>query len=104
MQSAYWYITERGEFKYNPVEWDEANTSRFEHAINLIVNNVRAGRFPANPGGDHPKAMAANCALCSFDAICPVDRRRHWDQIKLDPQLADYVALSEGAEEDGQIA
>ena len=104
VQSAYWYITERGEFKYNPVEWDEANTSRFEHAINLIVNNVRAGRFPANPGGDHPKARAANCALCSFDAICPVDRRRHWDQIKLDPQLADYVALSEGAEEDGQIA
>ncbi len=101
VQSAYWYITERGEFKYNPVDWDEANVERFEHAINLIVNNVRAGRFPANPGGDHHRATAANCAYCSFDAICPVDRRRHWDQIKLDPQLADYVELSEGPSDDG---
>ena len=102
VQSAYWYITERGEFKYNPVDWDERNTARFEDAINLIVDNVRAGRFPANPGGDHHRARAANCAFCSFDAICPVDRRRHWDQVKHDPQLADYLELAEGADEDGR--
>lgn len=104
VQSAYWYITERGEFKYNPVDWDEANTARFEHAVNLIVNYIKAGMFPANPGGDHHRARAANCAFCSFDAICPVDRRRHWDEIKLDPQLADYVKLSEGPSEDDQDA
>ena len=104
VQSAYWYITERGEFRYNPVAWDRQNTERFEYAVNLIMDNIGAGRFPANPGGDHHRASAANCAFCSFDAICPVDRRRHWDQVKLDPQLTDYVELSEGPDQDGQNA
>ncbi len=96
VQSAYWYITERGKFQYNAVEWNRENTDRFERAINLIVNHVRAGRFPANPGGEHRDARGEHCAFCSFDAICPVDRRRRWEQIQLDPQLADYVGLTEG--------
>ena len=100
VQSAYWYITERGEFKYNPVDWDEANTARFRDAIELIVDHVRAGRFPANPGGEHRAARGEHCAFCSFDAICPVDRRRRWEQVKLDPQLASYVELSEGRDEE----
>ena len=100
VQSAYWYITTRGEFKYNSVDWDEENVQRFEEAINLIVENIRAGHFPANPGADDHRAMAKNCAFCSFDAICPADRRTHWQQIKLDPSLSDYVRLSEGPDED----
>ena len=103
VQSAYWYITQRGEFKYNPVEWDEANSKRFEEAINLIADNVRSGYFPANPGGDHHRSLAENCAYCSFDAVCPADRRAHWQQIKLDPRLTDYVQLTEGpAEEEAE--
>lgn len=98
--SAYWYITERGDFAYNPVEWNETQTEQFESAVNLIANDVRAGQFPANPGDVHPRAPGANCARCSFDAICPVDRSANWQRIKADPRLAGYIELSEGPDKE----
>jgi hypothetical protein len=104
VDSAYWYISERGEFKYNPVEWNPEKTAGFARAVNLIVDHVRSGRFPANPGGEDHRARGAHCAFCSFDAICPADRRRHWDRIKLAPELADYVELSEGPDEEASEA
>jgi len=98
VRSAYWYITERGDFTYNAVEWNAENTKRFQWAINLIIENIRAGRFPANPGDAHHRSRGQHCMFCSFDAICPVDRRRHWQNIQAAPQLADYLALSEPPE------
>lgn len=96
MRTAYWFITERGQFKFNEVHWDEQNRARFRHAVSLIVDNIRAGRFPANPGDEFRAARGEHCAYCSFDPICPADRRRHWERIRLDPQLAEYIELSEG--------
>ena len=98
VQSAYWYITERGEFKYNQIVWDEAKTGRFTDTINLIAKHIRAGRFPANPGAEHHQAIAEHCTHCSFDPVCPANRRQHWDQIKLDPDLEDYLELTEPPE------
>ncbi len=98
VQSAYWYITERGEFKYNQIVWNEENTERFTDTINLIAKHIQAGRFPANPGADHFQAIAEHCTYCSFDAVCPANRRQHWDQIKLDPDLEDYLELTEPPE------
>lgn len=98
--SAYWYITERAQFRYNPVEWDEEKSTAFDTAVNLIVNNIRAGRFPANPGDDDHRSQKANCKFCSFDAICPVDRSANWKQTRLDPSLAEYLLLTEGPSEE----
>ena len=98
--SAYWFITERGNFTLNAVEWNAENTERFEWAINLIIDQVRAGRFPANPGGEQHRARGEHCAYCSFDAICPADRRSRWERIKGDPQLAEYIALSADLDEE----
>ena len=100
VQSAFWFITERGEFKFNQVDWDAEHNERFRQTINLIVENIREGRFPQNPGVSADRGRGANCNICSFDAICPDDRRRHWNRIKRDPQLADYVKLAEGTAED----
>ena len=100
VDSAYWFISERGRFKYNPVQWNEANTDRFARAVNLIVDNVRAGRFPANPGADDHRDRNSNCRFCSFDAICPADRSANWKQIRLDPRLTAYRELTEGPSEE----
>ena len=96
VRSAYWYITERGGFAFNEVSWGEDTSARFESVVNLIIDNVKQGRFPANPGEEHRRARGRHCAYCSFDAICPAERRSYWERIRLDPQLADYVELSEG--------
>ena len=95
VRSAYWYITERGRFAFNEVLWDEEKNARFQSAVNLIIDNIKQGRFPANPGDDDRRARGAHCEYCSFDDICPADRRRHWERVRLDPQLAEYVELSE---------
>ena len=94
--SAYWFISDRAGFAYNPVDWDEPNTERFLQAVNLITNNIRAGRFPANPGTDDHRARDSNCRHCSFDTVCPADRAARWKQNRLDPVLADYLELSDG--------
>ena len=113
VQSAYWYITERGEFKYNQIVWNEENTERFTDTINLIAKHIRAGRFPANPGAEHHQAIAEHCAHCSFDPVCSADRSESWDRIKFDPErpekkqgsnpepnpeLTDYCLLTEPPE------
>ena len=95
--SAYWFITERGGFKFHDVTWGPEQRARFEDTINLIADGIRAGQFPANPGGPGRKTNGDHCELCSFDAICPADRRVTWGRIKDDPALADYVELAEGS-------
>ncbi len=99
IDSAYWFITRRGNFQFNAVPWHEVNQSRFEQAIHLIAEHIQAGRFPANPGKPHRSALGEHCAFCSFNAICPADRREHWDAIRGDPRLADYVVLAQPPEE-----
>ena len=100
LTSAYWYITQRGEFTFSEVTWDAENRRRFEGVINLIADNIRAGHFPANPGGPGRGTPGEHCEFCSFNAICPPDRREHWEQIKLEPRLAAYVALAEPDEDE----
>ena len=95
VRSAYWYITERGGFAFNEVRWDKENYARFESVVNLISEHIKQGRFPANPGDDDNRGRGSHCTYCSFDAICPTDRRRHWERNRRDPQLASYVELSE---------
>ena len=93
--SAYWYITTRGDFTFNEVSWDAQNRARFDDVLKLIADGIRSGRFPANPGADSRNSAGRNCEFCSFNAICPADRREHWEQVRSDPRLAAYVELAE---------
>ncbi len=94
--SAYWFITERGKFKLNQIDWDWDRNEEFRGAVNLIISHIRGGVFPARPGGDG-RSRKNNCTFCSFDEICPADRRRRWERIEMDPLLAEYVELSDDA-------
>lgn len=96
VRSAYWYVTERGGFAFNEVPWNDENSTRFRSVVNLVIDNINQGRFPANPGEEYRRTRGRHCAYCSFDAVCPAERRRNWERIRLDPELADYVELSEG--------
>lgn len=95
VRSAYWFISDRGGFQFNQVIWDEEKDERFRDTINLIARHIRQGLFPARPGSDNPRSRDNNCTYCSFDAICPADRRSRWERMREAPELADYVALSE---------
>ena len=98
--SAYWYITTRGDFTFSEVSWDAQNRDRFDEVLNLIADGIRSGRFPANPGAVSRNSPGRHCDFCSFSAICPADRREHWEQLRNDPRLAAYVDLAEPEEDD----
>ena len=93
VQSAYWFISERAEFAFNGLTWDAPSDERVRDTIGLIMRYIRDGLFTARPGSDD-RTRDNNCRFCSFDPICPVDRRARWRKIRDDPRLADYVALS----------
>ena len=98
VQSGYWFITERGGFNFNGVAWNEDNVRAFRDTVNLIMRHIREGLFPQRPGAED-RTRENNCRFCSFNEVCPADRRARWDRIKEDQRLAGYVALSEDAEE-----
>jgi len=93
VRSAYWFITERAEFALSEVTWDAANDEQVRDTIDLIMRYIREGLFTARPGSDD-RTRQNNCRFCSFDAICPIDRRARWRKIRDEPRLADYVELS----------
>ncbi|MCY3568533.1 MAG: PD-(D/E)XK nuclease family protein [Chloroflexi bacterium] len=93
VQSAYWFITERAGFAFNEVTWDASKDEQVSDTINLIMRYIRDGLFIARPGSDD-RSRDNNCRFCSFDPICPVDRRARWRRVRNEPRLADYVALS----------
>lgn len=100
VQSGYWFITERGGFNFNGVAWNDANVHAFRDTVNLIMRHIREGLFPQRPGDDNERSRDNNCTYCSFNEVCPADRRSRWDRIKGDQRLAGYVGLSEDPEED----
>jgi hypothetical protein len=57
--------------------------------VNVIVQGIAAGYFPANPG-----AGKQNCKICDFDNLCSVRREAVWERKRRDPRLSPYVALA----------
>ncbi len=94
LSTAYWFITERGEFRVRTVEWDSDNHDRFVDVLGRIIDGIDRGLFPAHPGGD-AQFGPENCRYCPYDTVCPSDRQYVWNATKQDRRLARYVNLVE---------
>lgn len=94
VESAYWYISERGGFVRDEVELDEITGDRFREVVGQIVGGIDRGIFPAVPGDpDWFSGTDANCAFCDFDDLCPSQRAAHADAKDGAPELAVFHAL-----------
>ena len=91
----YWFITERGEFKSAPSEPFDINDpetlNRFRDGVSAIIQGIRSGAFPANPG---PQGWSNNCTHCDFNTLCQSRRFRLWEQKKQDELLSGYLSLT----------
>ena len=94
VESAYWYVSQRGGFGRDAVALDEETSERFRAVVGQIVEGIDGGIFPAAPG--EPSWLhntEANCAYCPFDDLCPVDRGAQYDA-KIDaPELEHFHGL-----------
>ncbi len=102
VRAAYWFATARGGFQFAPHGYldigDERANRRFREGVSTIVEGIRRGLFPANPG-PQDRGSGANCRFCDFDSLCPARRDEIWEAKRADPVLSGYVALAGGDEE-----
>ena len=105
VRAAYWFATTRGGFRFAPAEhFDITNDEvreRFQQGVSTIVEGIRGGVFPANPG-PLDRDTPVNCRYCDFNTLCPSRRVEMWDRKRSDPSLAGYLSLSTASEEAAQ--
>ena len=104
VRAAYWFTTNRGRFRFFPsqyfnIDYDETS-ERFRYGVSAIVEGIRAGVFPANPGALGDRGQPENCRFCDFDSICPSRRIDIWERKQKDPLLDSYLRLASGESAD----
>jgi ATP-dependent helicase/nuclease subunit B len=88
---AYWFVSEKGNFKQICYDLDPAALQRFSDVVTVLVDGVEAGLFPARPGEKNK-----NCTFCDFTSMCPGDREVSWAKVRDAAELSSYVNLTEG--------
>ncbi len=100
VRAAYWFTTTGGGFRFYPQGYfnigDEATARRFRDGVSAIVEGIRQGVFPANPGNPSGQGGPENCRFCDFDSLCPSRRTEIWERKSSDPLLDSYRQLSDG--------
>ena len=103
VSAAYWFTTARGRFRLYPPDYfeidNEETVRRFRYGVSTIVDGIRHGVFPANPGLPE-QGKPANCRFCDFDLLCPSRRADIWERKKTDPMLTAYRQLADGEAEE----
>ena len=95
LRAEYWFISANGGYTRVPVTLDAIEV-QFRDTVQAIVEGVRGGVFPANPG---PPGFGGpeNCRHCDFQRICPTNKLALWERKGDAPQAAAYKTLSGGA-------
>ncbi|MBK5289615.1 MAG: PD-(D/E)XK nuclease family protein [Acidimicrobiia bacterium] len=100
VESAYWYVSQKGGFQRDSVVLDDETASRFREVVGQIVAGIDGGIFPAAPGEPNWfNAAGANCTYCDFDALCPADRGAQYDAKEAAPEFQVFHDLMPEVEE-----
>ena len=94
VEAAYWFVSSRGGFAYDPFTLDADTEARFREVVGSIVEGIDEGRFPAVPGEPNTFfGSSEHCRFCDYDAVCQVDRDAQYE-LKADaPEFSSYVSL-----------
>ena len=92
VDSAYWCVSEREDFTRYGFTVDEAEVTALGQVVGVLTDAMASGQFPANPGDDD--TPSGSCSFCPYQAVCPQDRFRSWQQVRLDPALSAYAELA----------
>lgn len=94
VEAHYWFVTGAGGFERAGYPVGPDVLGRFTESVTTLAEGIEAGHFPARPGEATHVGYRA-CRNCDYDAACPVGRDGTWASVRLDPALADLVALLE---------
>ncbi len=101
VRAQYWFVTGEQEFKTCGYSLDESALSRFRDALGTITEGIGAGVFCDRPQpGRTEGAYSQYCDYCNADRLGTEDRRRKWERMQHQDELAGYRNLAEPPEED----
>ncbi|MGH9243883.1 MAG: PD-(D/E)XK nuclease family protein [Acidimicrobiales bacterium] len=98
VEANYWFIGQRGELEMRGGPIDTAADQRFREVLDVVVDGVAGGRFPARPGAEDYFWGFEHCRWCPYDRICGTDRAEQWQLQRHHPELARYRRLVEPEE------
>jgi hypothetical protein len=99
--SYYWFVGRSGMGKLVGAAIDAAVERRFVDVVEVIVDGMEAGRFPANPGAEtwnRGQWSFEHCTWCDFNRICPTSRGEAWVRVREADELRRYRALTDGTD------
>ena len=97
VHAAYWFISNKGGYRWIGYDIDERVMSRFDEVLKIIIEGIGAGLFPANPPKGHYQFFV-ECPYCDPDGLGTLEKRREWERKRLDPALDPYLTLAEPEE------
>ncbi len=98
VESRYWMVAEKSDFREHRIDVDDAAVARLRTVLGVLVESITAGRFPARPGEEDWRGGWEHCRYCEFDRVCQADRDRAWERVQNTPELEAYRALTEGVD------
>jgi ATP-dependent helicase/nuclease subunit B len=98
VSSYYWFVGRKGLGDTVGAVVDERAEARFRDVIDVVVEGIEEGRFPANPGDESwqfGQWTFEHCGWCEFDRVCPTSRGEQWVQLRGASELARYRELAD---------
>ncbi len=101
VRAQYWFVTGEQEFKTCGYSLDESVLNRFRDALSVITEGIGTGVFCDRPQpGQTEGPYSQYCDFCNADRLGTEDRRRKWERMQHQAELAGYRNLAEPPEDD----
>lgn len=89
-RAAYWFVSAAGKFLFKEMSFNAEAEKQFSRLVEIIVNGIESGIFPANPGGEN----SPNCQYCDYQTVCPADADLAWQRKSVNPELKAYLDMA----------
>lgn len=105
VRAQYWFVTSDQQFKTCGYPLDDGVMDRFCTVVDTITRGIEAGVFCDRPQpGRTEGRFSQYCDYCNADRLGTQDRRREWEQMQGQDELADYRQLAEPPDDPDQEA
>ena len=94
VRADYWFVTDKGRYDSIGYQVDDQILSRFDEILEVVLDGLEAGHFPARPNGASYEFFVS-CEYCDPDHLGTGARRREWERTRDDPALHRYRELAE---------
>ena len=94
----YWFVTEKGGFRWIGYPLTPDALADALEAIDRIVAGIERGLFPAHPQEPVSYQHFVPCDFCDPDGLGTKDGYQRWLTIKHTPELTTYLDLIEPPE------